>query len=311
MDPGVLQQLAWGAIPPGIFGAVVFGAAWKKRGQPREAAGAMLQWSAGSELFIIAMFGVALFIMHSVIYNGPSRMMWKLPPINSNQWLPIGAFVAMMLAMAATLLNGQRWCAWGWAILAGVVVAGLGAATARKLIAGTWSGAETAMYVGGAGVGAFVLAWGLAKLAVTPGFVGAASAAIVAGSLANVMAGPLNSLTLAQWSGITAAFATPAAMLGLLRPAAVLPIGVAFVAAVALGQAGFQVSAYGSAKMTTLLVSLALVVSGPWAGVAMSAMVKPTTLWRKLLVLAAVALPGAIAMAIWLPTQMGEAGPEY
>jgi hypothetical protein len=311
MDPALLQQLAIGAIPPGIFGAIVFFAVWWRKQPEVGGAEGPLDFAIGRDVVVVLAIAAAMLVMHPLITAGIKLPEWVVPPRRGADWLPVVTVVAMLIALAGLLLRGQRLPMWAWAIVAIVVVVGLGALAAQRLVRETWSVQESLAHLGGVAVITFVLGWGLLVLARKPGVVGVASVVIVAGSLANILAGPMNSLKLAQLAGVMAAVLTPAAVMTLIRPTQVLAMSAVAMVVMGLGSVSLQGVVFGSAKVSSVVLSLGLLAISPWMGVLAGRVVKRDGVVKSLVQLAAVGLPGAIAMGVWLVQQKAESGAEY
>ncbi|MFY7895725.1 MAG: hypothetical protein ACOVP8_05795, partial [Phycisphaerales bacterium] len=148
-------------------------------------------------------------------------------------------------------------------------------------------------------------------LARKPGLVGVAALIVMAGTTANLMAGPLNSLKLAQWSGVSAAFLTPAAIIVFLRPSHALPVAVAALVMLALSSVTTQAVVFGSASLRLVVLSLAMLAASPWLAILTGKLIKREGLPKSIAQLAALGLPGAIAMGIWLATQQAESSQDY
>lgn len=313
MDQALLQQLALGAIPPGIIGAIIFFVLWLPRRAQAAASsdGTSLDFADTRGIIITLAIGCTLFLMHPFIMAGLRLPTWILPPRRASDWLPLVAIIGTLLAFAAMLLRAQRFHSLLVAIPVTVVAMAFGALAARRLITDSWSLQQSLAHVAGLGLFTYITTTGVLTLARRPGLVGVAALVIVAGSTANIMAGPLNSLKLAQWSGVSAAFLTPAALLALLRPAVGLPIAAVALVMLALSSVTTQAVVFGSASLRLTVFSLVMLAMSPWLGVVTGTFFRRDGLAKSLAQLAAVGLPGAVAMGVWLATQQAESGPDY
>jgi hypothetical protein len=306
MDPALLQQLALGAVPAGIAGSVIFFSLWWSRRAAvpaRSGEASSLDFSDARSLLIVLGMGVVLVLMHPLIMSGLRAPMWVVPARRASDWLPIVVTMGTLLALATVLLRGQRLHVWVWALGLSLLTIGFGALASRRLIAETWSTSQAAGYLAGLAIFVFVTAWGMLALLRKPGWVSIAALLIVAGSTANIMAGPLNSLKLAQWAGVSAAVLTPAVLVAFVRPVRALPLAAGALVMLALGSVTLQAVYFGSASLRLTVVSLAMLAASPWCGVLAGSIVKREGWLRAIMQLSAVALPGAIAMGLWLLTQ--------
>ncbi len=312
MDPALLQQLALGAIPPGLFGALIFFTLWlPKRSQFANADSTSLNFADTRGMIITLALGLTLFVMHPFIMAGPNLPTWVLPPRRAADWLPVIALVGTLIAFTALLLRAQRLHPLLLALPVTLVVLAFGALASRRIITDTWSLQQSISHLAGLGAFTFVTTAGVLTLARKPGLVGVAALVVMAGTTANLMAGPLNSLKLAQWSGVSAAFLTPAAIIVFLRPSHALPVAVAALVMLALSSVTTQAVVFGSASLRLVILSLAMLAASPWLAILTGKLIKREGLPKSIAQLAALGLPGAIAMAIWLATQQAESSQDY
>lgn len=313
MDQALLQQLTLGAIPPGIIGAIVFFALWLPRRVQAQTIvdGTSLDFANLRGILITLALGCTLFVMHPLIMAGLKPPAWTLPPRRAADWLPVVAVIGTLLAFAGLLLRAQRLHALLLALPVTLVALAFGALASRRLLTDTWSLPQSLAHLAGLGLFTYIITTGVLMLARKPGLVGVASLVIIAGGTANIMAGPLNSLKLAQWSGVSAAFLTPAALVVFLRPAQAMPLAAVALVMLALSSVTTQAVVFGSASLRLTVFSLAMLAISPWLGVLAGAIIKRDGLIKSLTQLAAVGLPGAIAMGVWLVTQQAESAQDY
>lgn len=312
MDQALLQQLALGAIPPGLFGALIFFALWlPRRSQLANSDSTSLNFADTRGIIITLALGFTLFMMHPFIMAGPNLPTWILPPRRSADWLPVIALIGTPLALAALLLRAQRVPALLLALPVTLVALVFGALAARRLIENTWSLQQSLAHLGGLAAFIYITTAGVLMLARKPGLVGVAALVIMAGTTANLMAGPLNSLKLAQWSGVSAAFLTPAVLVVFLRPSHALPVAVGALVMLALTSVSTQAVVFGSASLRLVILSLTMLAASPWLAVLTGKLIKREGLPKSIAQLAALGLPGAIAMGIWLATQQAESSQDY
>lgn len=97
MDPGMVKNLALGAVPPALLVAAFFAAAWARRGEPR-------QPEARTDWRIVAtplVFALAVVATYWIAFGAPT-----LKPVASIDWLPliaVGAGIAGAFAAAEGL----------------------------------------------------------------------------------------------------------------------------------------------------------------------------------------------------------------
>lgn len=326
MDSEIINQLARGAIPPGVFGTLAFGALWwtatrSARPEPESVEGriALSRLTAAREgwrlLLTPVVFAVAYIPTHLLVLGR------KWPPHAAFDWLPVIAVVA--LAMALVWRIPRLPVAARWALVA-VGLAAIGWMSSANQIKNSWGAGRTAAYLG-----AFVLvglgaAWAMVRVSarvtipaaargdgqdagiVSDPWTGGRGPVSVLLVLAPVMTASqllvlgYESLRLGQAVGVAVAVLSGALIVSLWRRGLRLGVGGVLwpmVMAMACLYQGVLSDGRGITKVYPLLVALspvAVLIARRVTGAKM----RPTV--RTAIELAAAILPAAAAMALAL-----------
>lgn len=327
MDSEIINQLARGAIPPGVFGVLAFGALWwtarpTARPEPESEGGrlAMIRLIALSEgwrlLLTPVLFTIAYIPTHLLVLG----RQW--PPHAAFDWLPVIAVVA--LAMALLWRAPRLPVAGRWAVVA-VGLAVIGWMSSANQIKNSWGAGRTAAHLGGFVLVGLAAAWAMVRVSAgvtavspKPEGEGQAKDVSVAGWAGGVARGPVpvllvlvpvmtasqllvlgyESLRLGQAVGVAVAVLSGALIVSLWRRGLRLGVGGVLwpmVMAMACLYQGVLSDGRGITKAYPLLVA-----ASPFAVLiarrVMGAKMKPSV--RTAIELAAATLPAAAAMAL-------------
>lgn len=303
MDPALVRQLAIGAVPPLVAGALVFAAAFGRRaGQaPAQSLGvqgtrAVSGWRA--TLLVVAC-AVVPVLMHRLVWNA-----WpKWPPVGSDQALFYVAVIAALVGLASWLVldvagAGRRWAL---AIVVPLVLVGLvgaGFLSARNLIANRWGTEGTLRHAAVFLPAAVAFVAGLVLLVRTPGPGSVGSVALLATVLSQTIAAGLSGLALGQSAGVVASFLGAGAVVALFRPAVAIPIAAALGLGVLLATIGLHGVLFGIGDNRAWMM-LAFVLA-PWLAWLPTRVTRwqRWKLWIAQLALALLPLGVAIALAV-------------
>lgn len=221
MDPGMIKNLALGAIPPGVLGLVVFALIWMRVGRGgQELAGRALVWrQAATPLVLMAGFIGTYWLL----FGAP-----VLRPTRSTQWLPVVALGAGIAGVVASLPRAPGVVRWGL-VMAALLLGGW--ASVKNMLAQGGMTVALVEHLSGLVFGA-VLAlgalWsvsrarrGWAPIVLLVLYCAGVSQLLVIGSY---------SLALGQLAGISAAVLVGMLLVSLWRPGITMGAGgVAFV----------------------------------------------------------------------------------
>lgn len=225
----VVQQFLLASVPAGAAAAVVLAAAWWARRGPAEHAPVEIgPRDIGWRGAVAPLLAAAAFVATQVLIVG----MPSFPPTAGRDWLPAAALAGAALGGLAVAARFPWLVRWG---VRGVVLAGAGFLVSMNMVRGSWSGAESAGWIGGLLAAGLAHWWAAERLA--DRLRGPAAPAVLAATAlaaAQVLAAGFHNNgfgLLAQSLGAVLAGATVAA---LLRPALTLAYGGAHVAALLL-----------------------------------------------------------------------------
>lgn len=257
MDPGMVKNLAMGAIPPALIAGAYFAAAWRRRPapgddqEPRERAA---DWRAVATPLVMA---AGVLLTYTLVFGAP-----KLRPSMAFQWLPYIVLAAGAAGSAATIKALPALVR--WAPTAGALLFGAWA-SARGRIAGAWSGEMTAAHMlESLLVGAVVLAAAHATVSSRKGVAPVLVLMLFAGATCQLLILGYFSMKVGQVAGMAASMLIAAAAVSVWRPAFRLGAGgTVFVVVLALTTLG-QGNLYGEAppelaRVYTALLLLSLV----------------------------------------------------
>ncbi|MCC6675949.1 MAG: hypothetical protein IT436_02280 [Phycisphaerales bacterium] len=305
MDPQILKQLAAGAIPPGLFAALVFLAVWWRPGPAVEAGRASRRTLWGA--LILA---AAYITTHFIVLRGP---VW--PPASAADWLPyiaaLAAGAGVMAGVGAGFRGARLMTRW---VVTAVLIGGIGWMSAAGPIARSWNIRETLAHLGG--FAAAALAASLAAARLTDRAAGPWPAVMImlpVMTASQLLVVVYHSLLLGQAAGIAAAVVggalAAAIVLRVLKrgftlgPAGAVPSVLLAVTALFHGVV-YTETEYG------WLLGLLVAMSPVAAAVAMAFTARAASGWARLgAPLAAAVLPLAAAMAV--AAGMGEAPTGY
>lgn len=284
MDPAMVKNLALGAVPPLVLMLVYFAIVHRRRGAEQA-------WWVGAVTPLV--MALAVVVTYAIAFQMPT-----LSARASFEWLPIAAIAA---GIAGAVASMERWPAlvrWTPAVLAVLFGAW---ASARNLIGGSWSAAQTGAYLVEAGVtGVVLLGAGHVLVAKRAGIVPALVLMLFAGAASQLLVLGFFSMKVSQVAGMGASMMMAAVAVAFRRPTLRVGSGaMVFIVALSLtalaqgrlyGQATPEFVRIYAALLTLSLVGGALVQA--WVADRWSARV------RGAMVLGAVALPLVVGIGI-------------
>ncbi|MCA9286478.1 MAG: hypothetical protein KDA22_14735 [Phycisphaerales bacterium] len=263
MDPAILRQLALGAIPPAIAGALVLGALVVRH----EDTLCRRLLRALPALVV----GCGVLGMHALLFGPP-----VFPATSALGWLPWLTLGVGAAAFGAALPKRGRAL-----LLAAVVLIGLAVGawlSARTLLANAWDARSAAGHLGAMAAGAALFVGGLLVVLRLPGAVGLLGACMTLGGASQLAVLGHHSLTIGQFVGIFAAFCGGGVVAALVRRNVRLGSAATITIGVATALASFQAFLYGDAEHP-VPVAIATAVL-PWA--VWGLLVAATGAWRRL-----------------------------
>jgi hypothetical protein len=225
MEPGMVKDLALGAVTPAVIALVYFIAAWSRRPAPAASGGPLqTDWRLVGTPLVMAAATIAAYIL---ILGTP-----QLVPVRAMEWTPLIALAAGVAGAIAAVERLPALLRWTPVL---VVVVGVWWVSARSPIAHKWTLAQAA-----AELVEFVLAAAVAmtaahRLTRASGMVGVLVLTLFAGAVSQLLVFGHFSMSLGQIAGMPAAMLGAALCVSLRRRQLQIGAGgVVFVSVIAL-----------------------------------------------------------------------------